>query len=149
MVKIRLGENLPKITAKKYKYTVQDLAVKWLDLKKANKTYESELQRYTATLKGLIGSNIAERMKKQDIINLQAKLQDMGYAPSTIQHFITMVSSIYQFAIQDKLIKIENPCENIKSIKFNNERDRYLTIEEIICILSNVLNNFILLILKI
>lgn len=70
-------------------------------------------------------------MKKQDIINLLAKLQYMGYAPSTIQHFITMVSSIYQFAIQDKLIKIENPCENIKSIKFNNERDRYLTTEEI------------------
>ena len=131
IVKIRLGENLPKITAQKSKYTVHDLAIKWLDLKKANKTYEGELQRYNATLKKLIGNEIAEHLKKQDIINLQAKLQDMGYAPSTTQHFITMVSGIYQFAIQDKLIKTDNPCEGLKSIKFNNERDRYLTTEEV------------------
>jgi len=131
MVKLRLGENLPKVTAKKSKYTVHDLAMKWLDLKKANKTYEGELQRYNGTLKKLIGDEIAEHLKKQDIINLQAKLQDMDYAPSTIQHFITMVSGIYQFAIQDKLIKTDNPCEGLKSIKFNNERDRYLTTEEI------------------
>ena len=131
MVKIRLGENLPKVTAKKAKHTVHDLAIKWLDLKKANKTYEGELQRYNATLKKLIGSEIAEHFKKQDIINLQAKLQEMGYAPSTIQHLITMVSGIYQFAIQDKLIKSENPCEGLKTIKFNNERDRYLTTKEV------------------
>lgn len=93
IVKIRLEENLPKVTARKSKYTVHNLAIKWLDLKKANKTYEGELQRYNATLKKLIGSEIAEHLKKQDIINLQAKLQDMGYAPSTIQHFITMIIS--------------------------------------------------------
>jgi len=138
MVKLKLGENLPKVTAKKSKYTVHDLAIKWLDLKKANKTYEGELQRYNATLKKLIGSEIAEHLKKQDIINLQAKLQDMGYAPSTTQHFITMVSGIYQFAIQDKLIKSENPCEGLKSIKFNNERDRYLTTEEVKQLKENV-----------
>ena len=57
MVKIRLGETLPKITAQKAKYTVHDLAIKWLDLKKANKTYAGELQRYTATLKSLGTSN--------------------------------------------------------------------------------------------
>lgn len=131
MVKLKLGENLPKVTAKKSKYTVHDLAIKWLNLKKANKTYEGELQRYNATLKKLIGNEIAEHLKKQDIINLQAKLQDMGYAPSTTQHFITMASGIYQFAIQDKLIKTDNPCEGLKSIKFNNERDRYLTTEEV------------------
>ncbi|MEA2073643.1 MAG: hypothetical protein U9O86_08665 [Campylobacterota bacterium] len=70
MVKIKLGESLPKATAQKAKYTLHELAIKWLDLKKTNKTYEGELQRYTATLKGLIGSKIAEHMKKQDIINL-------------------------------------------------------------------------------
>ena len=37
IVKIKLGENLPKATAKKSKYTLHDLAIKWLDLKKANK----------------------------------------------------------------------------------------------------------------
>jgi integrase len=131
IVKIKLGENLPKATAKKPKYTLHDLAIKWLDLKKANKTYEGELQRYTATLKELIGSKIAEHLKKQDIINLQAKLMKMGYAPSTIQHFLTMVSGIYQFAIDENLIKISNPCENVKTIRFNNERERYLTTNEI------------------
>lgn len=65
MVKIRLGENLPKITAKKSKYIVHDLAIKWLDLKKANKTYEGELQRYNATLKKLIGDEIAEHVKNK------------------------------------------------------------------------------------
>jgi len=131
IVKIKLGENLPKATAKKPKYTLHDLAIKWLDLKKANKTYEGELQRYNATLKGLIGSQIAEYVKKQDIINLQAKLMKMGYAPSTVQHFLTMISGIYQFAIEEKLIKTSNPCENVKTIKFNNERERYLTTKEI------------------
>jgi len=131
IVKIKLGENLPKVTAKKPKYTLHNLAIKWLDLKKANKTYEGELQRYNATLKGLIGSQIAEYVKKQDIINLQAKLMKMGYAPSTVQHFLTMVSGIYQFAIEEKLIKTSNPCENVKTIRFNNERERYLTTKEI------------------
>jgi integrase len=131
IVKIKLGENLPKATAQKPKYTVHDLAIKWLDLKKANKTYEGELQRYTATLKGLVGSKIAEHMKKQDIINLQAKLMKMNYAPSTVQHFLTMVSGIYQFAIDEKLIKISNPCESVKTIRFNNEREKYLTTDEI------------------
>lgn len=131
IVKIKLGEILPKATAQKTKYTVHDLATKWLDLKKANKTYEGEFQRYTATLKGLVGSKIAEHMKQQDIINLQAELMKLGYAPSTIQHFITMLSGVYQFAIDEKLIKTSNPCENLKTIKFNNERERYLTTEEI------------------
>lgn len=131
MVKIRLGENLPKATAEKSKCTIDDLAHKWLDLKKANKSYAGELQRYNATLKKLIGKKLAENIRKQDIINLQAELQNKGYAPSTIQHFITMISGIYQFAIQEKLIKIDNPCESLKAIKFNNERDRYLTIDEI------------------
>jgi len=131
IVKIRLGENLPKVTAKKSKLSIDDIAYKWLDLKKTNKTYEGELQRYNATLKKLVGSNIAEHQKKQDMVDLQATLMDMKYAPSTIAHFMTMMSSIFQFAIDDKLINIDNPCENIKSIKFNNERDRYLTTEEI------------------
>ena len=131
IVKIKLGENLPKATAKKPKYTLHDLAIKWLDLNKANKTYEGELQRYNATLKGLIGSQIAEYVKKQDIINLQAKLMKMGYAPSTVQHFLTMISGMYQFAIEEKLIKTSNPCENVKTIRFNNERERYLTTKEI------------------
>ena len=55
----------------------------------------------------------------------------MNYAPSTIQHFITMISGIYQFAIQNKLINIKNPCEDLKAIKFNNKRDRYLSTEEV------------------
>lgn len=131
IVKIRLGENLPKATAQKSKITIDDLAIKWLDLKKTNKSYEGELQRYNATLKKLIGYKIAENLKKQDIVNLQAELMERTYAPSTIQHFITMVSGIYEFAISEKLIKTSNPCQNLKPIRFNNERERYLTSEEI------------------
>lgn len=131
IVKIRLGENLPKATAQKAKYTIDDLASLWLDTKKTNKSYEGEVQRYNATLKKLIGSKIAEHTKKQDIINLQATLMDIEYAPSTIQHFITMVYGIFKFAIDEKLVKIDNPCENLNYIRFNNVRERYLTSEEI------------------
>lgn len=145
IVKIKLGENLPKVTAKNSKYTINDLAIKWLDLKKANKTFEGELQRYNATLKKLIGNKIAEHTKQQDIIDLQAKLQTMNYAPSTIQHFITMISGIYQFAIQNKLINTKNPCEDLKAIKFNNKRDRYLTTKEVKQLKEAVSNDFELL----
>jgi len=131
IVKIRLGENLPKVTAKKVKLTINDIAYMWLDLKKTNKTYEGELQRYNATLKKLVGSNPIAYQKNQDMVDLQATLMDMKYAPSTISHFMAMMFGIFQFAIDEKLIKIDNPCSNLKSIKFNNERDRYLTIEEI------------------
>ena len=40
IVKIRLGENLPKATAQKAKYTIDDLASLWLDTKKTNKSFE-------------------------------------------------------------------------------------------------------------
>lgn len=70
------------------------------------------MPRYNSTLKKLVGHKITEHIKKQDIINLQAKLMELNYAPSTVQHFITMVSGIYQFAIDEKLISAKNPCQN-------------------------------------
>jgi hypothetical protein len=39
-----------------------------------------KVQRHNATLKKLIGSQIAKHTKKQDLINIQATLVDMKYA---------------------------------------------------------------------
>ncbi len=65
-------------------------------------------------------------------------------APKTLNMVIYLITSIYNFAIAEKLYKGENIGSKIKNLKVDNERDRYLTLEEIDLLLNEVKHNYTL-----
>lgn len=57
--------------------------------------------------------------------------------PSTVNSDITMLKSMYNRANEWQILKGYNPLKDIKKLKENNERCRWLTVEEQQCLLFN------------
>lgn len=129
--KIRLGEDLPHVAARKEKETLRDIAEQFYNYKsmhnKQNKKTRSRVENRLNANE--IGSKALKDIAKSDIENLQLILQK-DLMPATNNFIIEQIGSIFNWAIENELID-KNPCRSVKKFKIDNARLRYLELEEI------------------
>lgn len=143
ITKIRLGEDLPHIARKKELLYFDTIAEKYFEYKATRvKDVNKEKARYSNHIKKHIGGKIVNNITIEDIEKLQHQYQKV-FAPSTVNHLIFLISTIFKYSIKKQIFKGLNPASSVDGVKVDNKRERYLTIEEVNKLLAmSKQNNF-------
>ena len=132
MIKMRLGEDAPVGLNKKNNLTLDELSLeffKYKDYKKASKrTFEG---RYKNHIAPLLGQKDISLIKESDIKGLYQKIKEENLSDKTCELIISMCNTIFNYAINTKECLTKNPCRNIKTVKADNSRERFLTKAEV------------------
>lgn len=129
---MRLGVDPLAHKKKKKIVTLNDIADKYFDDKYLNKANSKQLGRYNLHIKPTLGDKSIEQITHDDINRLQRSLINAQKAPKTINGIIQLLGSIFNNS------KALNPCKEIKKLKENDRRERYLTKDEVNILFANV-----------
>ena len=134
---IRLGEEPPALARKKKKrvITLDEIGEKYFKLREAhiNVDVKYVLKNYPKRLRDKFGKEDIDTITTDRIFDFQLELKKKGWANSTINYTINFLARLFNFAIEEELYHNPNPVKHkkIKNLKVNNERERYLTSDEI------------------
>ena len=144
VTKIRLGEVLPTIASKKRitAISVDDISKIYFEYRELHngKGAKVEQYRYNSHIKPYFGTMDIARVTIKDIEKLQRE-KSKTLAPKTVNHILTLFSTIYNHCNLKEIAKIENPILKVKKLKVDNQRERYLNLEEIKLLIDEVRDN--------
>jgi len=134
--KLRLGEdpNIPILKKKQTKETLNDLAEKYFTHKRLEgetRSYKERYSKYNHHFSAGLGLIPLQSITKQNGLDFQKQLLNSGYANSTINNILELATSIFNYGINEEFFTGTNPFHGIKGLAVNNDRQRYLTHEEI------------------
>ena len=136
--KVRLGEELTIGKKQKNSLTLNDLAdLYFCDKAVNNKGVEVEKLRYGKHIRNDIGKLPIDSITLTMLKDLQKLKKSEGYANQTNNHILQLVQTIFNNAIDEKKVK-DNPCSRITWLKVKNNRERFLSIEEIKILFDNI-----------
>ena len=120
------------LSQKSYKYlTFDNLAMHYFNINsnynKSNKKYQ---QMYILHIKDYMCSVTIANLDDNFIYRLQSKKLKQGLSNSTINIIVKLIRTIINFGLKQSIIPY-NPFRNIKLFKINNDRLRYLSLNEI------------------
>jgi len=108
--------------------------------RKSLSTVKTVTGLYNNHIKQVLGDRKLREIRTFDILLLQKKLIDEKCSASTINLVLYVISNMYNEAIKIDIYDGENPAKNIKLIKKDNARVRYLTKDEADLLLENLKN---------
>ena len=134
---IRLGEEPPALTRKKKKIgiTLDEVADKYFKVREAHIIGDVKhiYKNYPKRLREKFGNEDIDLITSDKIFDFQIELKRKAWASSTINYTINFLARLFNFAIEEEIYYKPNPVKNkkIKNLKVSNERERYLTSQEI------------------
>lgn len=135
-----LGEQ-PEILKKHKKKNIisfDSIAIKYFDsVEGINSDIETSKTRYRLHIEPFIANRHIEDITYKDIEIIQ-KAKQKTHAPKTVNHITTLVGTIFNYAIEKEDFDFINPNKKIKKLKVDNQRERYLTLEEVDILLEKV-----------
>jgi len=141
---IRLGEEPPALARKKRKtvITLDEIGERYFKIREAHINVDVKyiLKNYPKRLREKFGKDDIDTITTDRIFDFQIELKKKGWAHSTINYTINFLARLFNFAIEEELYHNPNPVKHkkIKNLKVNNERERYLTSEEIQLLYANI-----------
>ncbi len=138
ITKIRLGEEPPAAAKNKRtkKILLDDIKEIYFETRRDGRSKQSDLASYNKHLHPFFKNLNLELVSKEDIRKLQKTLKEKknplgkDLSTKTIHNILTILKSITSFAIKEELLKNDYK-KHIEMDTVRNQRDRYLTIEEI------------------
>lgn len=130
LVKMKHGEDIRAVASKKKvkAVTLNDLALKYFEDKKIN---NERIRKYENYLKLEIGNKNINNISKQIIQTLLDKISNDGKANQTVNGIRELLGAIFNHNIKEHNLNLINPCTGIKRLAVNNNRERYLNLDEI------------------
>jgi len=139
---INLGEEPPAVAKKKKKniITLDSVAEESYAAKEVhNKSNKTSQRKYEMHVSPTLGKKDIKRLVEEDVEKLQAELSK-EFAPKTVNTIIGELSTVFTYAVKKKLA-LSNITSEVKSLKVDNERLRYLDQEEIDNLLEYIKDN--------
>jgi|GEM_PF-141058 len=131
---IKLIKTFDMISEEYYKDRTLVLSAK--NLKNSKSFYKNHIQPF-------LGDMDIETITTKDIDNISLNKIDK-YSQKTVTSIVEHISTIFNFAIKNKLFKNINPAINAKKYKVDNQRTRFLSLEEIKQLIESVKDNDVL-----
>jgi len=131
---IRLGEDSPLASKKKKVVTLNDIADIYFKQRESHaKDNVKSYQKYSTKLKTKFGDEDIEKITSDRILDYQIELRKSGLAPATINYTMSFLGTLFSIAIEEEIYTKLNPVKSkkIKKLKVDNQRERYLTKQEI------------------
>jgi integrase len=113
-----------------------------------NRKVKHLYNKYMKHLDAKFGNTAITAIKKDDVHKLRQSLQAKSKSESTINGIIQLLGTIINYSIKQKELKIVNPCVGIAKLSTNNERERYLTTDEVKRLLTYIKDTRALLFVK-
>jgi len=136
ITKLRLGEIPPTISKNKRreKIDIDDIAQEYFKTRHNQDSLKKDMSVYNKYIK----ENFLdiETITKRDIINYIHNLKKVksikgtNLSEKTINNILTLLTTIINYGLKNNLIK-NDITKHIKKLPINNERERFLTKEEI------------------
>ena len=104
--------------------------------------------KYIKHLAPKFGKSNVSTIKKDEIQKLRQSLQAQEKAESTINGITQLLGTIINYSIKQKELNTTNPCVGISKLSTNNERERYLTTDEVKQLLKTINDERALLFVK-
>ncbi|MEA3384609.1 MAG: site-specific integrase [Campylobacterota bacterium] len=131
---IRLGEVPTTIKAKRVDkdvITFDMIANTYFEYAKLhNRTYRNTLLRFNMHIKPILGHMDMYAVKLNDIEQIQ-KDKIKNLSPRSVNSLIQIINTIYNFAISRDIFEKVNPVTKVKALKMDNNREKFLSLEEI------------------
>ncbi len=148
VTKTRLGEELPFIAQRKAKVsiTVNQIAKTYFDYRELHtrpRSAKNELYRYNAHIKELFGNMDISQVSTSALEKFQREKIKL-LAPKSVNHIFSLFGAIYNYAINKEVYKGVNPILQVKKLKIDNKRERYLNTDEIKTLINEVRHNELL-----
>lgn len=148
ITKIRLGEEPPAAAKNKRakKILLDNIKVIYFETRREGRSKQSDLASYNKHLKPFFKDLNLELITKENIRKLQKTLKDKknplgkSLSTKTIHNILTILKSITSFAIKEELLRNDYK-KYIEMDSVRNQRDRYLTIEEINILYTHLKEN--------
>lgn len=111
--------------------TFDDLAVKFLAWGRENKkSWADDEGRYLNHVKPVIGKMRALDVSPFNLEKIRSNAQNKGVSPKTVEHILAFVRSVYRKAKSWGIYKGDIPTDEIQFPRFDNQRTRFLSLEE-------------------
>lgn len=92
---------------------------------------EDDLSKLNTHLYTQLGAKPLDTISPRDIQQYLSYLRStVGLAPATANRHLSLLSSIFRLAEQYELV-LKNPCKSVQKFKESNQRQRYLSAEEL------------------
>jgi len=131
---IRLGEVPTTIKAKrvdKNVVTFNMIANNYFEYAKLhNRTYHQTRLMFNMHVEPILGDMDMYAVKLEDIEQIQ-KDKIKTLSPRSVNSLIQVINTIYNFAISRNIFEKINPVSKVKALKMDNNREKFLTLEEI------------------
>ena len=129
---LRFGNDTPIVKHKsKNTLSIDNLLTTYLNNKTISKKTIEKTIYHINTLKELTKKSYCEDITSEDIQKLKTHLQQNNKADKTTNNYLITIKAVFNFAIKQKLFKGENPTNSIEKLKTDNNRERYLSIDEV------------------
>ena len=136
--KIRLGEEVPVKQRKSNLTNLNSIAEIYFTEKKSAQKRQA---KYELHIKPVFGNSSITSISREDIIKFRDKILEKGKSLQTAKGIIQLISTIYNYNIQEKSLKCHNPALGIKwakQYKIDNTREKYLDLNEIKLLLKEL-----------
>ncbi len=130
IVKIRLGEDSPHLTASKSSTTLDDAVEIYYAANQNKVSSKREKKRYYSTTSPTLGHKYIDNISKNDIIAFRDK-RATEVAPKTANLDLMKIATVYNHMVREKLYKGDIPTVGVERLKGEVTRSRYLKLEEI------------------
>lgn len=139
---IRNGELPPNVQIrKKHKIITLNSIADYYFEHTNNKSTNKWLNKYNNRIRTIIGDKDVESIGIKEMEKLQKSMVDDNLAPSTINCYMDIVSAVCNYGIQNDIYKGKNPTKLIKKLKVDNQRERFLSKNEVEALLECVESN--------
>lgn len=137
------GKDIRAVANKKKKQITiyDDLAQIYFTDKKVHK---HRINKYNSYIKPLIGNKNIDNITKQMIKKILDDISSDGKAPQTVNGIRELIGAIFNHNIKEHKLKLVNPCIGIQRLKVDNNRERYLSLEEINQLKEVLKENFLI-----
>lgn len=127
---------------KKTKITTYDeLAQIYFNDKKVHK---HRINKYNSYIKPSIGNKNIENISKAIIKKILLDIENDGKAPQTVNGIRELIGAVINHNIKEYNLKYINPCIGIPRLKVDNDRERYLSLDEVKELLEVMKDNFLI-----
>lgn len=147
LTKLRLGEDLPSVhknkksATKKEITTYDDLAQIYFTDKKVDKY---RINKYELHIKPSIGNKDIHSITKDMIKKILDDVLAKGRANQTVNTIRELTGAIFNHNIKEHDLQLINPCNGVKRLKVDNDRERYLSLDEVEQLKDYFKDNFML-----
>jgi len=132
--KAKFGDQAPiiKNKAKKKSSLFEDMAKEYIDDNlELTKRVRYLYNIYLKYLSPLIGNKTLNEIDTDEVKKIKNTLKKKSKSNATINAHIAFIRAVFNYSIRNEKHKGINPCKNVDLLKIDNDRERYLSVDEV------------------